>query len=146
MLPPAKYNVITLWHVLEHIYPLRETIQDLKARMAPGAALFLAVPNHESADATHYGPEWAAYDVPRHIWHFNRKSMATLLQQEGLQITAILPMKLDAFYVSLLSERYRRKGSSSIGAAVRAIPTALRSNRLAARSGNYSSLIYVVQQ
>lgn len=146
LLPQTKYNVITLWHVLEHIYSLRETIQDLKARMAPGGALFLAVPNHESADATHYGPEWAAYDVPRHVWHFNRKSMAVLLQQEGLKITAILPMKLDAFYVCLLSERYRRKSSSSFGATVRAVLTALRSNRLAAQSGNYSSLIYVVQQ
>lgn len=140
------FDVITLWHVIEHIYQLEGTLQKLKSLMAPGAALFLAVPNHESADAKKYRQAWAAYDVPRHIWHFNRKSMATFLQREGLRITAVIPMKLDAYYVSLLSERYRRSGSPGIKGLTQAIYSALRSNRSAKRDGNYSSLIFVVQK
>jgi 2-polyprenyl-3-methyl-5-hydroxy-6-metoxy-1,4-benzoquinol methylase len=140
------FDVITLWHVIEHVYPLEETLRKLKSLMAPGGALLLAVPNHESADAKHYGKAWAAYDVPRHIWHFNRKSMATFLQQEGLRITAVIPMKLDAYYVSLLSERYRRSGTPGIGGLIQATFSALRSNRSARKDGNYSSLIFVVQK
>lgn len=140
------FDVITLWHVIEHVYPLADTLRKLKSLMAPGAALFLAVPNHQSADAKHYGDRWAAYDVPRHIWHFNRKSMATFLQQEGLKITAVIPMKLDAYYVSILSERYRRSGSPGLKGLIQAVIVAFRSNRSAAKDGNYSSLIFVVQK
>ena len=145
-LPVKIYDVITLWHVIEHVYRLRETLRELKARMSPGAALFLAVPNHEAQDASQYGENWAAYDVPRHLWHFNRKSMATFLQQEGLRITAILPMKLDAYYVSILSERYKRSGALGAFGLLRALVVAFRSNRSAQKDGNYSSLIFVVQQ
>jgi 2-polyprenyl-3-methyl-5-hydroxy-6-metoxy-1,4-benzoquinol methylase len=144
-LPSSAYDVITLWHVLEHVYTLRQTLQDLKQRLTPGGALFLAVPNHASRDASHYREYWAAYDVPRHLWHFNKESMATLLHQEGLKITAIIPMKLDAYYVSLLSERYKNSGSLGIPGMVRALIVAFQSNYAARKDGNYSSLIFVVQ-
>jgi hypothetical protein len=132
--------------VIEHVYPLQETLRKLKTLMTPGAALLLAVPNHESADAKQYAEAWAAYDVPRHIWHFNRKSMAALLQKEGLKISTVIPMKLDAYYVSLLSERYRRSGPPGIQGLIQAILSAIRSNRSARKDGNYSSLIFVIQK
>lgn len=144
-LPPGKKDVITLWHVLEHIYDLRQTVRDLKSRLAPGGALFIAVPNHESFDAQYYREHWAAYDVPRHLWHFNRKSMAELLQQEGLTITTVIPMKLDSFYVSLLSEGYRPNPPHKIFRIVSALWVGLKSNRAARSTGNYSSLIFVAQ-
>jgi 2-polyprenyl-3-methyl-5-hydroxy-6-metoxy-1,4-benzoquinol methylase len=140
------FDVITLWHVIEHVYPLEATLDKLKSMMSANGALFLAVPNHESADAKQYGQEWAAYDVPRHLWHFNRKSMAAFLQQQGLRIIAVVPMKLDAYYVSLLSERYRRSGAISIKGLIQASYAALRSNRSARKDSNYSSLIFVVQK
>lgn len=145
-LPTKTFNVITLWHVLEHVYALRETLRALKDRLADGGALFLAVPNHESVDAKHYGHHWAAYDVPRHLWHFTRKSMAAFLQQEGLRVVKVIPMKLDAYYVSMLSERYARPDSGGLLRILRAAWIAFRANRAARKEGNYSSLIYIVQK
>lgn len=145
-IPEKLFDVITLWHVLEHVYPLRETVRELIRRLAPGGAIFIAVPNHESQDAAHYQSHWAAYDVPRHIWHFNRKSMAEFLQQEGLTVKAILPMKLDAYYVSLLSERYTRSGSIGLSGALKALVLGFQSNTKARARGNYSSLIFVAQK
>lgn len=142
----TTFDVITLWHVIEHVYQLEETLRKLKSLMSPGAALFLAVPNHESADAKKYAEAWAAYDVPRHLWHFNRKSMAALLHKEGLRITTVIPMKLDAYYVSLLSERYRRSGPSGIHGFIHAISSAILSNRSARKDGNFSSLIFVIKK
>ncbi|MBL7850477.1 MAG: class I SAM-dependent methyltransferase [Cyclobacteriaceae bacterium] len=144
-LPDRRFGVITLWHVIEHVYPLRDTLQQIKQHLAPGGVLFLAVPNHQSADALHYREHWAAYDVPRHLWHFNRQSMATLLQQEGMKLLATIPMKLDAYYVSLLSERYKRSGSLGPSGIISAVTTALQSNHSARKDGNYSSLIFVIQ-
>lgn len=144
-LAPRKYDIITLWHVLEHVYLLREILPQLKARLAAGGTLFIAVPNHQSPDARHYKELWAAYDLPRHLWHFNKQSMATLLQKEGLRVTKVIPMKLDAYYVSLLSERYKRSGQLGIIGWTCAMYNALRSNLTARINGNYSSLIFVVQ-
>lgn len=140
------FDVITLWHVLEHVYTLRETLRQLKQRLSDQGALFIAVPNHLSPDAQHYGAHWAAYDVPRHLWHFNQASMAALLQQEGLRITHTIPMKLDAFYVSLLSERYAHPGQPGPISMMKAIWNGIQSNLRARRSKNFSSLIFVVQK
>lgn len=145
-LPPQAFDVITLWHVLEHVYSLRETLRALKDRLPDGGILFVAVPNHKSSDAKHYGQHWAAYDVPRHLWHFSRESMATFLHQEGLRIVQILPMKLDAYYVSLLSERYAHPGTPGPIRLVRALWVAMRSNLAARRLTNHSSLIFVAQK
>lgn len=145
-LPLQTFDVITLWHVLEHVYTLRETLRQLKQRLSDQGALFIAVPNHLSPDAQHYGAHWAAYDVPRHLWHFNQASMAALLQQEGLRITHTIPMKLDAFYVSLLSERYAHPGQPGPISMMKAIWNGIQSNLRARRSKNFSSLIFVVQK
>jgi 2-polyprenyl-3-methyl-5-hydroxy-6-metoxy-1,4-benzoquinol methylase len=137
--PQQSYSVITLWHVLEHIYELKETIGLLKSNLEENGTIFIAVPNRLSQDAHVYGKYWAAWDVPRHIWHFSSDNMSQLMKQSGLQVKEIIPMKLDAYYVALLSEKYR--GTGKLG-FVRATWVALLSNFSARKTGEYSSLIY----
>lgn len=145
-LPQINFDVITLWHVLEHVYPLLETLHDLKNRLNENGTIIIAVPNLKSQDAVHYKETWAAYDVPRHLWHFSRESMTTLLTKSGLEIREIIPMKLDAYYVSLLSEKNKLHGSLTISKFFGAILNGLQSNLLARKTQDYSSLIYVVQK
>lgn len=136
-----KFDVITLWHVLEHIPNLNEIIGELKNHLTANGVLIIAVPNHQSYDAKYYGKYWAAYDVPRHLWHFSDKSMSNLLSNFGMKIEKISPMKLDAFYVSLLSEKYKGNKFGYFNA----IKVALKSNYLAKNNGQYSSLIYTIR-
>ncbi|MFT3884451.1 MAG: class I SAM-dependent methyltransferase [Flavobacteriales bacterium] len=107
----STYQVITLWHVLEHIHNLLETTRQLFDRLTPGGVLIIAVPDRESWDAQHYGADWAAYDVPRHLWHFRRRDVQRLLEQQGLRLDRIAPMWLDAPYIAMHSERYRGAGA-----------------------------------
>ncbi len=145
-LPDQKFDVITLWHVLEHVYDLTGTLQALKARLNDHGIIFIAVPNHESYDAVSYRSLWAAYDVPRHIWHFKRESMTRLLDNNGLRVKEIFPMKLDAYYVSMLSEKYKAGNRLGLQHAVPGIFTGWKSNRRARLDKNYSSLIYIAEK
>lgn len=138
-----KFDVITLWHVLEHVHDLNSLIDQLKQSLATNGMLFIAVPNHEAADAKVYQEYWAGYDVPRHLWHFSKETMTLLLLNHGFRIKAILPMKLDSTYVSLLSEKYRSQGKQTLKGLLRALFNGLNSNIKAASKNNYSSLIYV---
>jgi 2-polyprenyl-3-methyl-5-hydroxy-6-metoxy-1,4-benzoquinol methylase len=106
-LPPDHFDVITLWHVLEHVPQLSDTITELRRTLAPTGTLVVAVPNCASLDARYYGADWAAYDVPRHLYHFRPPDVHRLFDQYGMTVTDIRPMRLDAFYVSLLSEQSR---------------------------------------
>jgi 2-polyprenyl-3-methyl-5-hydroxy-6-metoxy-1,4-benzoquinol methylase len=103
----GSYNAITMWHVLEHVHQLHHYIAELKMLIKDGGVIIIAVPNYTSYDAQHYKMHWAAYDVPRHLYHFSPASMQTLVQQYGLKIKAIKPMWFDSFYVSMLSEKYK---------------------------------------
>lgn len=141
----GSFDIITLWHVLEHVADLQETISLLRHRLNKNGTIFIAVPNLRSLDATIYRQYWAAYDVPRHLWHFTKDTMRRLLADNDLKLTTILPMKLDAFYVSLLSEKYAGQ-RSKISAFTTAFLNASKSNRTARSSGEYSSLIYVVRK
>lgn len=138
-----KFDIISMWHVLEHVVDLNERVSRLRDLLKPGAHMFIAVPNIESYDASYYGKNWAALDVPRHLYHFNKQSLTKLMDKHELQIEAVYPMKFDAYYVSLLSEKYRKGG---ISAYPKAIINGYRSNRQARRSGNYSSMIFVVKR
>lgn len=138
-----KFDIITLWHVLEHVHDLNEKIKSLKNLLKEDGIIFIAVPNHESADAQHYKNNWAGYDVPRHIWHFSKSNMHQLLQNHGLTLAKIEPMKLDAFYVSLLSESYKTKKNLLIR-IINAVINGIKSNASASKTGMYSSLIYIV--
>jgi 2-polyprenyl-3-methyl-5-hydroxy-6-metoxy-1,4-benzoquinol methylase len=104
-----SFDVITMWHVLEHIERLNEMGETWKRLIKDDGVVVIAVPNCSSADAAHYGAVWAAYDVPRHLWHFTPATMETFARKHGFTVTEELPMPFDAFYVSMLSEKYRGK-------------------------------------
>lgn len=137
-----KYQVITLWHVLEHLPDLENQLAKLSALLGEGGTLVVAVPNFKSYDAQHYGSFWAAYDVPRHLWHFSQQSIKELFSPIGLKVIATKPMIFDAFYVSLLSEKYKHGRPRYI----RAFFYGLLSNLKAWRSKQYSSQIYILQR
>ena len=141
-----KFDAVTLWHVLEHIEDLNTTIQNLKRILVQNGTIFIAVPNHSSWDGQHYKEHWAGYDVPRHLWHFGMKSIKLLMEKNSLTVTKIIPMRLDAFYITLLSEKYRNHGSFSITGMISALLNALKSNYSAKKNFEYSSLIYVVKK
>jgi 2-polyprenyl-3-methyl-5-hydroxy-6-metoxy-1,4-benzoquinol methylase len=112
----ATFDIITLWHVLEHVYELHETIRHLHRVLKPGGHIFIAVPNYTSADAVHYGVNWAAWDVPRHLYHFAPVTMKGLLERAGFIIRGTSPMWFDSIYVSMLSEQYRHVEANMVSA------------------------------
>lgn len=132
-----QFDVVTLWHVLEHIPNLDETIVKLSNFVKPNGTLIIAVPNFKSFDAKHYGKFWAAFDAPRHLWHFSKQSMQKLFGPY-FEMTKIEPMLFDSFYVSLLSEKYKTGSKFSH----KAIWIGLLSNLNAKKTKEYSSHIY----
>lgn len=134
-----QFSAITLWHVLEHVTDMSETLSFFKAKLKKDGVLIIAVPNHVSFDARYYKEFWAAYDVPRHIHHFDVKSMSSLLKYNGFELVETKGMKFDSFYVSMLSEKYKT-GSMNL---FKAFLTGLKSNFKAKDSTEYSSTIYV---
>lgn len=136
-----QFDVITMWHVLEHVPDVEHQIKQLKRLLKPEGTLIIAVPNYKSFDAQHYGKFWAAYDVPRHLWHFSKISIQKLVSRENLKLAKILPMVFDSFYVSLLSEKYKTGKMNFI----KAFWIGLRSNLNAYSTKEYSSHIYVIK-
>lgn len=139
----GSFDVITLWHSLEHIANISETLAQLRRILTPDGTLIVAVPNLTSKDAMIYGPFWAAWDVPRHLFHFSYSAIETLMQQHKFRIAETLPMKMDAYYISMLSEKYKY---GKIHYA-RALRNGWLSNLYARANKNpYSSMIYVMKQ
>lgn len=140
-LKPGTLNCITMWHVLEHVHRLHETLEALKNSLTGDGVMLIAVPNADSYDASVYKEYWAAYDVPRHLYHFNQSSITMLLEKHGLWVERVMPMIFDSFYVSMLSEKY--KG----GNILKAFFTGLLSNSKGSGNKKYfSSLIYIVRK
>lgn len=142
MVTSKKFQIITLWHVLEHIPNLDTQITLIEKLLNDNGTLIVAVPNYKSYDASYYGTHWAAYDAPRHIWHFSQKSISTLFQPYGLKVVKILPMYFDSYYVSILSEKYKHGKTNILNAFYRG----LASNLKASRTTEYSSLIYILKK
>lgn len=115
-LPDARYDVITMWHVLEHVHDLHGYLEKIAALLKPEGKLVIAVPNYTSYDATVYQQYWAAYDVPRHLYHFSPAGMEQLAKTKGLSLEAVRPMWFDSFYVSMLSERYKNGRGNLVSA------------------------------
>lgn len=137
----GSFDAITLWHVLEHVHSLNETLTQLISLLKADGVLLIAVPNVDSLDAQHYRQDWAAYDVPRHLYHFSPKTMTQLLKKHKMQVMETLPMALDAYYVSMLSEKHRAERNGGMLAVLKA---GYKSNQYAEQhEGQYSSLIYV---
>lgn len=134
-------DVITMWHVLEHVPDLELQIQELKRLLKPTGTLIVAVPNYKSFDAEHYQTFWAAYDVPIHFWHFSKKSIQVLFERVDMKLEKVLPMKFDSFYVSLLSEKYKTGKMNYI----KAFFIGLQSNWKASKTKEFSSHIYVLK-
>lgn len=134
-----KFNAITLWHVLEHVTDMEATLSFFKSKLNNDGVLIIAVPNHVSYDAQYYKEFWAAYDVPRHLHHFDINSMTSLVEKAGFKFQESKPMKFDSFYVSMLSEKYKT-GSVNL---VKAFLVGLTSNFKAKDTHSYSSTIYI---
>ena len=137
----GQFDVISMWHVLEHVPNLMVYIDQLKLLLKPTGCLVIAVPNFKSYDAVHYKENWAAYDVPRHLWHFSENAIQSLFDRFNFKVVKTLPMVFDSFYVSLLSEKYKT-GKSNLLSAFR---IGLVSNLKAKSSKQYSSLIYLIK-
>ncbi|MCX7551306.1 class I SAM-dependent methyltransferase [Xanthomarina sp. F2636L] len=138
---PNSFDVITLWHVLEHLPNLENQLSIFKQLLKPNGTLIIAVPNYKSYDALYYKSFWAAFDVPRHLWHFSQESLSRIISSKKMKVKKTLPMIFDAYYVSMLSEKYKK---SSLG-IINAFRVGWLSNLKAKRSGEYSSLIYVIK-
>ena len=145
-LKESGFDAITLWHVLEHIHDLNGTVQKLSQLLKDSGTIFIAVPNLKSNDAEYYKSFWAAYDVPRHLWHFNQDNMKELMENNGFKLVDTLPMKMDSFYVSLLSESYQKPNQSKLINLVKAFIRGWLSNIKARKNKNYSSLIYIAKR
>jgi ubiquinone/menaquinone biosynthesis C-methylase UbiE len=141
-LPGTFYDVITLWHVLEHIPNLKETIDLLTHKLKRGGHIIIAVPNYKCFDARFYKSHWAAYDTPRHLWHFSKKSIPLLFIEDHWNLVKIKSMPFDSFYVSLLSEKYKKTHMPYI----RAFLIGFLSNLFGYFTKEYSSHVYILQK
>jgi 2-polyprenyl-3-methyl-5-hydroxy-6-metoxy-1,4-benzoquinol methylase len=140
---PSSFDVITMWHVLEHIHRLHDYLHKIYECLDSGGKFIVAVPNYESEDARHYGTLWAGYDVPRHLYHFSINSMSTLLSDHNFIIKGIKPMLFDPYYVSLLSEKYLTGSANFLKAFYRGTYTNLKSLNDTQKS---DSLIYIAEK
>jgi len=140
-LPVSSFDAITLWHVLEHVHDLQGYMAQLKNLLKEKGKLFIAVPNYTSKDAAIYKEFWAAWDVPRHLYHFSPQSMKTLVEKHGMKIEQYKPMWFDSFYVSMLSSKYKNGKTNLVASFI----NGLRSNmKTMGNVQRYSSVIYII--
>ena len=142
-LPAESLDAITMWHVLEHVHDLHEYIQQLKFLLKPEGKIFIAVPNYTSYDAQHYKEFWAAYDVPRHLYHFSPKSMEILIQSHQMKVEKMKPMWYDSVYVSMLSEQYKSRKSHPANALISGFFSNLKT---LFDTRKCSSIIYIISK
>ncbi|MEO6230056.1 MAG: class I SAM-dependent methyltransferase [Ferruginibacter sp.] len=137
------FDAVTMWHVLEHVHQLHGYFQQIKRVLKQGGVALIALPNYTSLDATYYGANWAAYDVPRHLYHFSPASMETLVALHDMKLEAEKPMWLDAFYIAMLSEQYK-SGKTNL---LPAIWNGFKSNLKALQTREKcSSLVYIIRK
>ncbi|PHR98872.1 MAG: methyltransferase [Leeuwenhoekiella sp.] len=141
-LEDQKFEVISMWHVLEHVPDTEKQIQWIFNHLTENGIAIIAVPNFKSYDAQHYKEFWAAWDVPRHLHHFSSKSIRLLFERNGFTCIAQKPLIFDSFYVSMLSEKYMGSNFPLILGFFRG----LVSNMKALANGQYSSLIYILKK
>ncbi|MBK6989819.1 MAG: methyltransferase domain-containing protein [Bacteroidia bacterium] len=135
-----NFDVITMWHVLEHVHTLNERVLEIYSLLKPGGKAIIAVPNCTSYDASVYGKEWAAYDVPRHLYHFTPETMKALFRKHKMDFVQSYPMKFDSFYVSMLTEKNVHKQNRLLPAFLNGFKSNLKTKNDAEK---YSSVIYV---
>ncbi|MBS1558283.1 MAG: class I SAM-dependent methyltransferase [Bacteroidetes bacterium] len=140
------FSAITLWHVLEHLHNPNEYLKKIHSLLSTSGKLIVAVPNLESYDANYYKNYWAAYDVPRHLWHFNKTTIKKMMEQCGFELNEVKPLMFDSYYVSLLSENHLHPNRNKIVNAAFAFCRGIISNIMAIKKMNYSSLIYIASK
>ncbi|MDQ3190630.1 MAG: class I SAM-dependent methyltransferase [Bacteroidota bacterium] len=141
LLESNSFDVITMWHVLEHVPDLNQRMKELYRLLKENGVIVIAVPNASSADAAFYGKFWAAYDVPRHLYHFSKKTIISLFEKYNMNCIKVLPMKFDSFYVSLLSEKYKKGKVNLFKGFINGLSSNLSSNE-----HGYSSQIYIFKK
>lgn len=139
----GQFDCITLWHVLEHFHDPFKYTSDIIRLLKPGGLCLIALPNCSSYDAKYYGQYWAAYDVPRHLWHFNPSSFRIFSEKAGFVVEKLRNLPLDVFYISILSERYKGSKLAFLSGMVKALPFAFLSVFRKRRS---SSVIYILRK
>lgn len=150
-LPPGKlfnlkqetFDAIAMWHVLEHVHQLHEYVAQIKKLLKANGRLIIAVPNYTSKDAAHYGAAWAAWDVPRHLYHFSPQSMQKLMELQGMKVIEMKPMWYDSFYVSMLSEKYKNGKGNIAGAFLAGLSSNINAT---GDTEKCSSVIYVIEK
>lgn len=141
LFPNSSFDVITMWHVLEHVSDLNVRLLQIRNLLKPAGTFIVAIPNSNSYDAKKYGSHWAGYDLPRHLYHFTKEDIKLLMEKHGFKIEKVLPMRFDAFYVCLLSEKYK-------SGKLRWLPALWNgfwSNVKARQKFGHSSLIYIIK-
>jgi len=142
-----KYDIISLFHVLEHIHTLRKTVKKILKHLKSDGYILIAIPNPESFDAKKYGKQWAGWDVPRHLYHFDQTAIKNFEQLFDLELVKVNPMPFDSYYVSLLSEGYIKPNQSLVSKYLKAIKTGWKSNRSAkGKTGLYSSNLFIFKK
>lgn len=136
-----SFDVITMWHVLEHVPNLFEEISQIKKILKEDGTLIIAVPNFKSFDAKLYKEHWAAFDVPRHLWHFSQNAINSIFNQYDLEVVKTKPLIFDAFYISMMSEKHKTGKMNFL----KSFANGLRSNLKSGKNKEYSSLIYVLK-
>ena len=141
-LTQSHYDLISMWHVLEHVPDLNECIQEAEKRLKSNGVFLIAIPNLKSFDAQYYKEFWAAYDVPRHLWHFSQRGIQQLIEPYGFELIAKHPLILDALYIAYISEKHKGSRFSLLKGILRG----LQSNWKARKTGEYSSLVYLFRK
>lgn len=140
---PSTFDIITMWHVLEHVDDINERMSIINKILKVDGTALIALPNPSSYDAKYYKEHWAAYDVPRHLYHFSQNAFNTLAQKHSFKVIDILPMQYDSYYISLLSEKYKNGCAPYLKAAYLGLLSNISANK---NNLNYSSLIYVIKK
>lgn len=139
----SSFDVITMWHVLEHVYRLSDEWRTLYRLLKDDGRLVIAVPNCASADAAHYGRMWAAYDVPRHLWHFSPSTMKRMARQYGFRLVSMHAMPFDGFYISMLSEKNKGTRFPFLCGLIHGFAALMQA---LVNKGRSSSIIYVFEK
>ncbi|MDX2129976.1 MAG: class I SAM-dependent methyltransferase [Chloroherpetonaceae bacterium] len=141
-------DLITMWHSLEHIHHINQTLDKIKSILKKNGVLAVAMPNQASYDATLYQTHWVAYDAPRHLYHFSPKTFSKLLSRHRLGIIDMHGIPLDSFYNALLSEQLRAKEegmNAGVGGLIKSVMRGFRAAVEGVTPESASSVVYYIK-
>ncbi len=149
-LPEVKFDIVTLWHSLEHISKPVETIQKIEKILKSDGKVIIALPNVASFDARLYRHHWVALDAPRHLWHFTPQTIELIAKKTGFRVVQKGALPLDLFYNVLMSEQLILKTQRRIWAficvPIRLILGVFGSLIWGLLNGQYSGMFYILKK